>query len=73
VLQRLAARVTHHPNTQLRWICRPKRSPCPCGAKSIAFAIDPYKKEYNNGYDDIDYLLSQNAITTHEEARTWSI
>ena len=40
---------------------------------SIGFELDAYKKEcLINGYDDIDYLVSQkDAITTYEQLRKW--
>jgi 3-isopropylmalate/(R)-2-methylmalate dehydratase small subunit len=42
-------------------------------AENIKFEIDPYKKEcLLNGYDDIDYILSQKeAIEEYEKQRTW--
>ena len=40
----------------------------------IYFEIDAYKKEcLINGYDDIDYLISQKpAIEAYEQTRTWN-
>lgn len=39
----------------------------------MRFELDAYKKEcLINGYDDIDFLLSQDeAITAFEQQRTW--
>ncbi len=74
-LERLLARVTHYPSTQLVVDLPAQTLTVPVWEESIAFDLDPYKKEcLINGYDDIDYLLSQQAaITTYEEQRTWSI
>ncbi|WP_035567557.1 3-isopropylmalate dehydratase small subunit [Hymenobacter sp. IS2118] len=74
-LARLLARVTHYPNTQLVVDLPAQTLAVPVWEESIAFDLDPYKKEcLINGYDDIDYLLSQQAaITTYEAQRTWSI
>ncbi len=45
----------------------------PAWGESIPFEIDAYKKECMlNGYDDIDFLVSQKeAIETYESNRTW--
>lgn len=71
VLQRLIARVTQYPNTQL--VVDLAAQTLTVREESIAFDLDPYKKEcLMNGYDDIDYLLSQEAaITTYEQQRAW--
>ena len=73
VLQRLIARVTQYPNTQLVVDLATQTLTVPVWEESIAFDLDPYKKEcLMNGYDDIDYLLSQEAaITTYEQQRAW--
>ena len=46
----------------------------PATGESFHFDIDPYKKEcLINGYDDIDYLLSQQpAIEAYEQHRNWT-
>ena len=46
----------------------------PATAEEFRFEIDPYKKEcLINGYDDIDFLVSQKpAIAAYEETRTWN-
>ncbi|MDO7851191.1 3-isopropylmalate dehydratase small subunit [Hymenobacter convexus] len=46
----------------------------PATGDSFHFAIDAYKKEcLINGYDDIDYLVSQKpAIEAYEQTRTWT-
>ncbi|MBJ6107933.1 3-isopropylmalate dehydratase small subunit [Hymenobacter sp. BT523] len=46
----------------------------PATGEVIRFDLDPYKKEcLINGYDDIDYLVSQKpAIEAYEQHRTWS-
>ncbi|MDQ2771692.1 MAG: 3-isopropylmalate dehydratase small subunit [Bacteroidota bacterium] len=46
----------------------------PATDESFHFDLDPYKKEcLLNGYDDIDYLVSQKAaIETYESNRPWT-
>ena len=46
----------------------------PAHDATIHFDIDAYKKEcLINGYDDIDFLVSQKpAIEAYEQNRTWS-
>ena len=46
----------------------------PATNQTIHFDIDPYKKEcLINGYDDIDFLVSQKqAIEAYEQSRTWA-
>jgi 3-isopropylmalate/(R)-2-methylmalate dehydratase small subunit len=46
----------------------------PATDDSFHFDIDAYKKEcLINGYDDIDYLVSQkSAIEAYEQTRTWT-
>lgn len=46
----------------------------PATGESIHFDIDAYKKEcLINGYDDIDYLVSQKpAIEAYEQNRNWT-
>lgn len=46
----------------------------PAVAVTIGFDLDPYKKEcLINGYDDIDFLVSQKpAIAAYEQNRTWA-
>ena len=74
VLQRLVARVTHYPNTQLVVDLPAQTLAVSVWEESFHFDLDPYKKEcLINGYDDIDYLLSQQAaITTYEQQRPWT-
>ncbi|WP_310393315.1 3-isopropylmalate dehydratase small subunit [Hymenobacter sp.] len=74
VLHRLVARVTHYPSTQLVVDLPAQTLTVPVWEESIAFELDPYKKEcLLNGYDDIDYLLSQQAaISAYEQHRPWT-
>ncbi|WP_375419444.1 3-isopropylmalate dehydratase small subunit [uncultured Hymenobacter sp.] len=74
VLQRLLAQVTREPATQFLVDLPAQTLSVPVWEASIAFDLDPYKKEcLLNGYDDIDYLLSQQAaITTYEQQRAWT-
>ena len=46
----------------------------PATGESFHFAIDAYKKEcLINGYDDIEYLVSQKpAIEAYEQTRNWN-
>ena len=46
----------------------------PAHDATIHFDIDAYKKEcLINGYDDIDFLVSQKpAIEAYEQNRTWN-
>jgi 3-isopropylmalate/(R)-2-methylmalate dehydratase small subunit len=46
----------------------------PATGESFPFALDAYKKEcLINGYDDIDYLVSQKpAIEAYEQNRNWT-
>ena len=74
VLQRLLAQVEHDPSTLLVVDLPSQTLTVPIWEESILFDLDPYKKEcLINGYDDIDYLLSQQAaITTYEQQRPWT-
>lgn len=74
VLQHLFRLVSEDPNTQLVVDLPAQTLSVPIWEESIAFDLDPYKKEcLINGYDDIDYLLSQQAaITTYEQQRAWT-
>ena len=74
VLQRLLAQVGQDPATLLVVDLPAQTLTVPLWEESIAFDLDPYKKEcLLNGYDDIDYLLSQQpAISAYEQQRAWT-
>lgn len=74
VLQRLLAQIEQDPSTLLVVDLPAQTLTVPIWEESILFDLDPYKKEcLINGYDDIDYLLSQQAaITTYEQHRPWT-
>jgi 3-isopropylmalate/(R)-2-methylmalate dehydratase small subunit len=74
VLQRLLAQVEQDPSTLLVVDLPAQTLTVPIWEESIHFDLDLYKKEcLINGYDDIDYLLSQqDAITTYEQQRPWT-
>jgi len=71
VLQRLLAQVEQDPQTELLVDLAAQTFSVPAWEESIPFAIDPYKKEcLLNGYDDIDFLVSQKeAIAAYETSR----
>lgn len=74
VLQRLFAQVTAEPPTQLVVDLAAQLLTVPAWKESIPFGLDPYKKEcLLNGYDDIDFLVSQKeAIIAYETTRPWT-
>jgi len=74
VLQRLLAQVEQDPQTELLVDLAAQTFSVPAWEESIPFAIDPYKKEcLLNGYDDIDFLVSQKeAIAAYETSRPWT-
>ena len=74
VLQRLLAQIEQDPQTQLVVDLAAQTLSVPVWEETIPFAIDPYKKEcLLNGYDDIDFLVSQKeAIAAYETSRPWT-
>ncbi|MBW3130720.1 3-isopropylmalate dehydratase small subunit [Hymenobacter profundi] len=74
VLQRLLAQIEQDPQTELVVDLAAQTLSVPVWEESIPFAIDPYKKEcLLNGYDDIDFLVSQKeAIAAYETSRPWT-
>ena len=73
-LARLFALVEQAADTQFVVNLPEQALHVPATADSFHFDIDAYKKEcLINGYDDIDYLVSQKpAIEAYEQARTWN-
>ena len=74
MLGSLVRRVTHYPSTLLLVDLPAQTLTVPVWDESFHFELDPSKKEcLINGYDDIDYLLSQQAaISTYEQQRPWT-
>ncbi|MBO3270628.1 3-isopropylmalate dehydratase small subunit [Hymenobacter sp. NBH84] len=74
VLQRLLAQIEQDPQMELVVDLAAQTLSVPVWEESIPFAIDPYKKEcLLNGYDDIDFLVSQKeAIAAYETSRPWT-
>ncbi|UOR06135.1 3-isopropylmalate dehydratase small subunit [Hymenobacter aerilatus] len=74
VLQRLLAQIEQDPQTQLVVDLAAQTLSVPAWEETIPFAIDAYKKEcLLNGYDDIDFLVSQKeAIAAYETSRPWT-
>ncbi|MBC6612804.1 3-isopropylmalate dehydratase small subunit [Hymenobacter sp. BT507] len=74
VLQRLLAQIEQDPQTELVVDLPAQTLSVPVWEESIPFAIDAYKKEcLLNGYDDIDFLVSQKeAIAAYETSRPWT-
>ncbi|QDA61823.1 3-isopropylmalate dehydratase small subunit [Hymenobacter jejuensis] len=74
VLQRLFKQVEQDPQTQFVVDLPSQTLTVPVWEESISFELDPYKKEcLINGYDDIDYLVSQKAaIEAYEQHRPWT-
>ena len=72
-LKDLMETITQNPATQIT--ADVEKQTISFNDKTESFELDSYKKIcLINGYDDIDYLLSQrDAITTYEEERTWII
>ncbi|UOQ53104.1 3-isopropylmalate dehydratase small subunit [Hymenobacter cellulosivorans] len=73
VLQGLFRQVELEPETQLVVDLPSQTLSIPVWETSVGFELDAYKKEcLINGYDDIDYLVSQrDAIKTYEQLRKW--
>ena len=74
MLQRLLEQVEREPQTQFVVDLLKQEFFVPVWNESVSFEIDPYKKEcLINGYDDIDFLVSQKeAIETYENKRQWA-
>ncbi|TGD79850.1 3-isopropylmalate dehydratase small subunit [Hymenobacter wooponensis] len=73
VLQGLFEVVAQDPQAALTVDLQAQTLTVPGWAEVIHFELDPYKKEcLINGYDDIDFLISQEAaITAFEQQRSW--
>ncbi|MCC3157416.1 3-isopropylmalate dehydratase small subunit [Hymenobacter sp. 15J16-1T3B] len=74
VLQRLLAEVEREPGTGFIVDLARQVLFVPVWEENIAFDIDPYKKEcLLHGYDDIDFLVNQQAaIAAYEQQRVWA-
>ncbi|TYZ07400.1 3-isopropylmalate dehydratase small subunit [Hymenobacter lutimineralis] len=73
VLQALFAAVAANPQLPLTVDLSAQTLTVPGRTEAIPFELDAYKKEcLLNGYDDIDFLISQEAaITAYEQQRSW--
>ena len=73
-LSRLLALVEAVPATEFVVNLPAQTLDVPATGESLRFELDPYKKEcLINGYDDIDFLVSQQpAILAYEQNRTWT-
>ncbi|WP_276496948.1 3-isopropylmalate dehydratase small subunit [Pontibacter litorisediminis] len=73
VLERLFQQLEQDPQTTLIVDLESQQLRVPVWEEVIPFEIDPYKKEcLLNGYDDIDFLVSQKeAIEAYEKRRLW--
>jgi 3-isopropylmalate/(R)-2-methylmalate dehydratase small subunit len=73
VLRGLFEVVAQNPNTALTVDLQAQTLTVPGWDEAIHFELDAYKKEcLINGYDDIDFLISQEAaITAFEQQRSW--
>ncbi|QJX45523.1 3-isopropylmalate dehydratase small subunit [Hymenobacter taeanensis] len=73
VLQGLFAVVAQDPQAALTVDLQAQTLTVPDWTEAIHFELDPYKKEcLINGYDDIDFLISQEAaITAFEQQQSW--
>ncbi|MBC8082808.1 MAG: 3-isopropylmalate dehydratase small subunit [Hymenobacter sp.] len=73
-LSRLFAWVEQDAHTQFVVNLPEQTLAVPAAAAIVRFDIDAYKKEcLINGYDDIDFLVSQKpAITAYEQNRIWA-
>ncbi|GAB3238416.1 3-isopropylmalate dehydratase small subunit [Hymenobacter seoulensis] len=73
VLQGLFEVVVQDSNTALTVDLQAQTLTIPGWDETIRFELDAYKKEcLINGYDDIDFLISQEAaITAYEQQRSW--
>ena len=74
MLQRLLEQVEKDPQTQFVVDLPKQEFYVPAWDERVTFDIDQYKKEcLINGYDDIDFLVSQKeAIEAYENNRTWA-
>ncbi|MHA6248363.1 3-isopropylmalate dehydratase small subunit [Pontibacter sp. CAU 1760] len=74
MLQRLLAQVEREPQTTFVVNLLEQELYIPAWEERVTFDIDPYKKEcLINGYDDIDFLVSQKeAIEAYESKRAWA-
>ncbi|MCJ8164206.1 3-isopropylmalate dehydratase small subunit [Pontibacter sp. E15-1] len=74
LLHRLLEQVEQEPQTQFVVDLVKQELFIPAWNESVSFEIDPYKKEcLINGYDDIDFLVSQKeAIEVYESTRAWA-
>ncbi|WP_162053206.1 3-isopropylmalate dehydratase small subunit [Pontibacter pamirensis] len=74
MLQRLFEQVEKDPQTELVVNLPDQEFYVPAWDEKVTFDIDPYKKEcLINGYDDIDFLVSQKeAIEAYESTRPWA-
>lgn len=74
LLQRLFVQIMENdPNTQFVVDLVSQEFRIPAWDERVKFDIDPYKKECMiNGYDDIDFLVSQKeAIEAYEKQKVW--
>lgn len=73
VLQMLLAQIEAHPDTKMTINLEEQELKIPSLRLLVPFEIDAYKKEcLLNGYDDIDFLVSQKpAIENYEANRPW--
>ncbi|WP_456461042.1 3-isopropylmalate dehydratase small subunit [Reichenbachiella sp.] len=69
--EKVFAAIESDPNTQFEADLEAQTFTISSTGDSISFEISPYKKEcLQNGYDDIDYLISlRDKIEAYEEAR----
>ena len=74
MLQRLLEQVEREPQTVFVVDLLKQELTIPVWNEKVTFDIDQYKKEcLINGYDDIDFLVSQKkAIETYESTRAWA-
>ncbi|MFD2999355.1 3-isopropylmalate dehydratase small subunit [Pontibacter toksunensis] len=74
MLQRLFEQVEKNPQTEFVVNLPEQEFFVPDWNERVTFDIDPYKKEcLINGYDDIDFLVSQKeAIEAYESTRPWA-
>ena len=74
VLARLLADLAADPGLALVIDLPSQTLAVPAWGETLAFAIDPYKKEcLVHGYDDIDYLIHLHpAIAAYEQQRAWT-
>ncbi|RDV16776.1 3-isopropylmalate dehydratase small subunit [Pontibacter diazotrophicus] len=74
MLQRLFEQIEKDPQTELVVNLPEQEFYVPAWDERVTFDIDLYKKEcLINGYDDIDFLVSQKeAIEAYESTRPWA-